>query len=543
MLDNFKKYLIEFLVFVFFVVIRIPALGHDNFNTDVWKWKARSYDFGTGVYTLNFDKTLQKYHPGVTLMWIGSTGVKLFNFYNDRVYEASTNIIDENSSDFVFGLDFVQKLLLTVVLGISVALIFYVIKKLFGIKYALISIALLTLEPFYLALSRVFHLEGMMTTFMLTSSVWLFYYFQEKKFSRLMISAIFCGLAILTKTSALYLLPFTVLTLFIDSYKQKLSLKACIINTLKIGGKFLLISLLIIFLLWPALWTNAWDVIQALYRGISVIGIERDHDQYYFGVLVQDPGAFYYFVVLGLRMSLIYLIGLIGTVILFKIEKQSLLKYFIFYIGIFALFYFLQVSIPSKKLDRYILPAFSSLAFISAWFYYYLYEKVGPARLKRVKIALFSLLLLLPLIQIHPDYFSFYSPAFGGLKSGIRILEPKWLIGRTEIVSYFDKLAYNTNLQRTYQGESLEELIDTQKAQDFMVVGLPEKYYTQIWPFFREKGMWAIISDLGPFAIHAKYFVYPVWDDPSFNEDRFEIEYVDTIKIRGIDVYNVYKRI
>ncbi|HOV97905.1 MAG TPA: hypothetical protein PLW49_02735, partial [bacterium] len=27
----------EILVFVFFVLIHLPDLGHDNFNTDVWK--------------------------------------------------------------------------------------------------------------------------------------------------------------------------------------------------------------------------------------------------------------------------------------------------------------------------------------------------------------------------------------------------------------------------------------------------------------------------------------------------------------------------
>ena len=50
----------EILVFILFVVSRLPDLGYDTFNTDVWKWKARIFDFGTGIFTLDFAKTIQK---------------------------------------------------------------------------------------------------------------------------------------------------------------------------------------------------------------------------------------------------------------------------------------------------------------------------------------------------------------------------------------------------------------------------------------------------------------------------------------------------
>src|SRR3989344_6248672 len=80
-----KKYKFGLLIIFLFVLSRWPDLGHDMFNTDVWKWKARTFDFGTGVFTLDLDKTVQKYHPGVTLMWTGTIAVKFFNFYKDLV--------------------------------------------------------------------------------------------------------------------------------------------------------------------------------------------------------------------------------------------------------------------------------------------------------------------------------------------------------------------------------------------------------------------------------------------------------------------------
>ena len=73
----------EIIVLILFVLSRVPQLGYDIFNTDAWKWKARIYDFGSGVFGLDLALTIQKYHPGVTLMWLGTIGVKVYNAYYD----------------------------------------------------------------------------------------------------------------------------------------------------------------------------------------------------------------------------------------------------------------------------------------------------------------------------------------------------------------------------------------------------------------------------------------------------------------------------
>ena len=102
-----KKLKYEILIIFLFIIIHLPSLGHDSFNTDVWKWKARIYDFGSGVFTFDFAKTIQKYHPGVTLMWAGTAAVKVYNFYYDVVYQMPP---PDNSVQTVFELNFVQKL-------------------------------------------------------------------------------------------------------------------------------------------------------------------------------------------------------------------------------------------------------------------------------------------------------------------------------------------------------------------------------------------------------------------------------------------------
>ncbi|MCA9302422.1 hypothetical protein KDA10_03640, partial [candidate division WWE3 bacterium] len=97
----------EMFAFLLFVLTRLNNLGYDMFNTDVWKWKSRIYDFGEGIFTLSFEKTLQRYHPGVTLMWLGALGVKLQSFYYKVVLGFSP---PDNDIQTVFILHFFQKI-------------------------------------------------------------------------------------------------------------------------------------------------------------------------------------------------------------------------------------------------------------------------------------------------------------------------------------------------------------------------------------------------------------------------------------------------
>ncbi len=513
----------EILIVIFFILVRLPGLGHDNFNTDVWKWKVRSYDFSTAIFTFQPEMTLQKYHPGVTLMWIGTTAIKFANIIAD--YNGKLDELQK-----IFLLDRIQKYFLVLVLAITTGFIFFVLKKLFNKRIASFAILLLTLEPFYVALTRVFHLEGLLSTFMLCSALWLYYFLQDKsKSKRLYISAFFAGLALLTKTSAVYLFLFVGLM----SVTQALRTKKYKDEALWFI-KWLITTILMSFIFWPALWVVPAQVFQELTRGVVDIGVDTEHVQFYFGKLVSDPGYFYFLVVLALRSSIYLFAGLLGLLFTFK-KLDKLQRNFIFFLLIYSFFYFLQISIPSKKLDRYILPGLVSLSLCSSFFWLWLIEKINI----KIKYAIFFIPIVVTLFILHPDYFSYYNPIFGGLKTGINVLEPKWLIGEREILNYFKDKQY----EPSGLDESFEEVIYSGQKKNVLSVGFQEKYYTQIWPFFREINAWAVIQDLTPFAVKTKYFVYPVWDDRYEKETRFSLKYLDDIKIRGVSAYRVYERI
>jgi hypothetical protein len=524
-----KNLKLLFIVLIVFVLSRLPDLGHDIFNTDVWKWKQRSYDFGSGVFTGNFDKTIQKYHPGVTLMWVGTIGIKIYNLYYNVQF--GTDPID-NSIQTVFGLHFVQKFLLVILIGLVVTSIFYLLKKNFGTKTALFLTAFFTLEPFYIALTRVFHLEGLMSSFMLLSTLLLYDFVQNDKLKSLVLSGMVAGLALLTKTSSLYLLPFAGLGLL---FSEKRSISYISKNLV-----FWIIPAILTFIFfWPIMWTKPFFALSELYRGVSEIGVENEHEQFYFGKFVSDPGFTFYPVVLALRSSPLLVIGLLGILFVYrKLEKDK--QRFIFYIFLYGLFYLIQSSIPSKKLDRYLLPTVISWALIAGIFFEHILEKIKVKNI--IKYCCLSTYFILQIIYLHPEYLSYYNPIFGGLSVGINILEPKWMIGIKQINEYFKIVQKKENLLDAPADQSYEELINTRMVDRVLAVSFPEKYFTQIWPFFRENKSWAVINDLGPLAKYSGFFVYPVWDDKSANEDRFEIEKYGQIKLRGVTLYNVYRK-
>ena len=537
-----KKYKFGLLIIFLFVLSRWPDLGHDMFNTDVWKWKARTFDFGTGVFTLDLDKTVQKYHPGVTLMWTGTIAVKFFNFYKDLVL--AKNGYTELQE--VFALHAFQKFFVVLAIGTVLAFIFYPLKKLFGNKYAFLSVLLIALEPFNIALTRVFHLEGLMSIFMVASFVWYYYFLYsvtEDDYQKgirlyykkaLYISAAFGALAVLTKTSALVLLPMIFL-MDLQANKFKFYLD----NIFLWAGVFV-ISLAVF---WPVIITNPALVFATLYKGIFEVGIVGEHFQLFNGKWVEDPGLMFYPVVFLYRSSLYLFFGLIGY--LFMITRKSFEKSrsrmykFSFHALVFALFYIVVISLPTKKLDRYILPAMLLLVFPVAEYINNLIH--GTKNKVIIKSVVLAIPLAFTVFYLHPNYFSYYSPLFGGLKKGIFVLEPKWMFGQRELQRSLQLQQQADGLQKFEKGESLDEFVSNEAVKQKFTVGFLEKYYTQMWPFVEEIGGKATILDIAAHAKSSNYFVFPVWDDKAYLENRVKLEYTASVMVRGVETYKIYR--
>ena len=92
---------------------------------------------------------------------------------------------------------------------IASVLTFWYCLKLFGLIPALLGILLIALDPFTISLSRLLHLDGLVSALMLLSLLaFMRSMYQSRRTVDLLVSAVAAGLSWLTKSPAFFLIPF-----------------------------------------------------------------------------------------------------------------------------------------------------------------------------------------------------------------------------------------------------------------------------------------------------------------------------------------------
>ena len=97
-MDVIKNHRNEYFLIAAFVAVflltHLPRLATDSVNSDALLWHKRSEAFVTALKAHDFAKTYQKYHPGVTLMWISGSAFEFSRdtFYNFEVYDYAAKI-------------------------------------------------------------------------------------------------------------------------------------------------------------------------------------------------------------------------------------------------------------------------------------------------------------------------------------------------------------------------------------------------------------------------------------------------------------------
>ncbi len=535
-------------ILIFFILVRLPYLGFSNFNTDSFKWKQRIYDFGTGVFTFDFQRTNQKYHPGVTLLWIGTFSVKAHSLVNDYIVK---NNLSPNSIDYLLSLNFYQILFVVVSCGLLYYLSYYYLSKIWDPYKAFIILFIVMLEPFFMGLTTTLHLDGLLSL-LLVNSFLCFYLFLRNIESQKPIdfyfiqSAVFMGLALLTKTTAFLALVIIFLVYFIQvlfeykAYRIKdfpqnfysliknktlfLKIKSYLFGILI----YLLTISFIYFLLWPSMWVLPFDTLTTVYKGVTV-GTD-DHSQLFFGKLVSDPGPLFYLLVFLIKTP-IYIFPAVLLALYIQLNTTYRKYIFEIFILMVSILFWIEVSIPSKKLDRYLLPA---MVLISIAVLSYIFDKY--------KKWLWVLLLsnLFTIFYLRYDFFSYFSPIVWDNKFAPFWIEPKWAYGQKELVEFFkNEIEVNNFIVNTREMKDISRI---DKEDNNMVVAFPEKYYTQLYPYIRFLGSIPVINDLSDHAKKANYFVFPVWENNSAEYlERYNLSYYGSIKVRGEETYKVYK--
>lgn len=411
-----------FVFIIFYFITRVPRLDSDIINPDGVNWHFRSQQFINGLKEHNWEKTYQHYHPGVSLMLITGSSIEVFKRLNNI-----TNYDIYNFQSF----DLIAKYSLIIVQLILTLISLYLLSSIMeSTKKALIFTILLSFEPFILGNSRLYHLDVLFMLFSLNSLLFFYSYLEKKTIWFALLAGIFAGLSFLTKSVSVGIPLFFigVASLLILKRKSKLFV-------IKGIAVFLTSMFVTVFLLFPALWVAPISTLTSIFHESVRIGVRNGHEQVVLGETTMNAGPSFYPLTLLVKMSpFLLVLALIGIYISFFAKNKSLPnKWFLLYMSAFYIGYLLAMSLPAKKIDRYMVEIFPLFVLFAV-------ESISLIKTK-TQCATFGfaylLFVLWPIYNLFPYYFTYTSPLVGNSTDANRIIAQKpFGVGIHDLKSY-----------------------------------------------------------------------------------------------------------
>ena len=448
-----------FFILCLFSLVCIPwFLSLDaHWSSDEARWLRRSAQFMSAVEKGEFSETLIAYHPGVTTMWIA--GLRTF-FLDPHV-----DVPNLARARWFIGI--------VALAGIGIACL--LLYKLFGQWVAFTSFACFAYSPFFLAQTRRVHTDALAAIFILLTVLLFLLYCQNRQHRRyLVFSGVTFGLAVLSKSHALILLPWVLLCLFLFREKQTRHFSNNITEMLC----FLNCTTLTVLVLWPIFWTVLFGLIALGILVLTIVLLRRPFNErssvgvtvaaciglgltcisaiqtvwhvfdrinwavttphevkhFFLGKAVNDPGWLFYPFVLTIKSTPLMLpLALIGCILLWKRRKHSkgTLRQFQTALALVAgvVLFTLCLSVTNKKFSRYLLPVFLMLEILAAigfveglkWGYAALRSRFGTEAAHRYKKSLvviaclcFFFIQVFPVMALHPYYGTYYNLCWKG---------------------------------------------------------------------------------------------------------------------------------
>jgi len=430
--------LLSLAIYALALMPRLVGLGRFAFP-DEETWVERSLLFITGLARGDLLATWQNKHPGVVPMWGFSAMLWLRTTWFDPPGKLAALAKHLPAAEMPALLG-TAALFTALVTALGVVGVFLFTRRLFGTTVALLAAILVALDPFFLTHSRIVHLDGILTASMICAALAFLCYlsFEERKY--LLASGSLWGLALLTKSPALFLIPFVALvTAF--SYLLAVGWRLDRHRLRRLGAALAIwfaVGWAIFFLLWPAAWVHPLDMALRIFKG-SRWGVITSHGTNYFlGREMATPGPLYYAVILPLRLTPVTLIGLVLAIPWFlrqfwqqarhpglagPPESRTVLGG----VGLLAYVFFfaLALTLAAKKGERYLVPVFPAVDILTAmllgaiisWATARWPRLLAARRLALALVAALLFIASLPLLRLAPYYGAYFNPLAGGGKA------------------------------------------------------------------------------------------------------------------------------
>ncbi len=425
------------------------ALALDFFLTgDELDWVQWSGQFLAALLRGNLAESFPGWAgPAVTTRWTGAIGLTLYAWQRGLPLAEFLDSIPYPAPPELMPAVRMPTVLLA---ALCVVAVYWLSRELFGAGVGVAAALLLAFDPFYLAHSRFIHHDALVATFMIASALSLLVHLADpldfenpkglstlfRSLFYLVFSGLCAGLAFLTKSTAVFLLPFWGVVALI--HRGRSSLRQFVIWSLA--------AALVALALWPVLWVDPLGAIKAVWD-IARAATFAPHAKgtFLFGQARADPGPLFYPVSFLFRSTPPVLLGLAAALFLWIRNRAGESRRAILSLLLYALGFALLVTVGHKKGDRYLLPIFPAVDVLAAFGLWHLFIATEGTEIKAKSLRVlgvlcgFALVLQAAFALPHfPYYITYYDPLVGGGRLAPWALSVGWGEGLDEAARYLN---------------------------------------------------------------------------------------------------------
>jgi hypothetical protein len=405
------------------------------------QWYSRAVRFGDALLAQDWAGTYQRYHPGVITMWLSGIGLRLFAWQrglsSDQLLGIAPTKPGTLNDAVVAGV-----IPLVFVIGLCIALTYPLLLRIGGRKVAFAGSCLLALDPFHITYSKVLHVDGLLATFMLVSVLFLLSYLHRARRRDLILSGVLAGLAFLSKSPSLFLVPYAALAA--GTYRLLPFGPGATVGTGRQGGVrqlWVLIRVLLAWggiagtvfvVLWPAMWVEPFAVLRKVGERI-VFHVETAHRNPVFfnrQVTLDDPGLPFYLATMAWKTTVVTLpmacVALVVASLRFRRGDRGRV---VGLLALYVIFFTVQMGLSARKELPYLLPVFPVLDVVAAFGLVQCADAIGRLRwlqerdwLPTAFVALALVLQAGVVLPHHPYYGTHHNTLLGGSRVAQRIL-------------------------------------------------------------------------------------------------------------------------
>jgi 4-amino-4-deoxy-L-arabinose transferase-like glycosyltransferase len=437
------------ILLIALVIPRAFALGRFVAIDEV-NWLHRSATFYTALMRNKWEATYVNDSPGVITTWVGSLALRIaVPDYRANLDQMKTSYTAFESKlarisiiKPIYLLALSRAIMITLLISLMLLCFFYA-QRLFGILPSLMGFLIIALDPFFIALTRMSHLDAPQAIFMFLSILaFLTYLYRGKRSPDLVVSGAAGGLAFLSKLPGIFIVP-TIGAVsiwdyfrarFFDKRKDSSLARKSFWKMVQSLVIWALIFIVVYAAFWPSMWVQPVETVRKIFDQSSgyastIVDETRSDEEVNPNWLVSRPLSFY------LRYPDSYLwrttpIELIGLLLLLyayisrnNVVYEEIFRRSVIGLLIFVIIYTVGMTLPIQNSDKYYAPVHIIMGLLAGLGWYAsshrLSKRFHRFRGRYLQAAILTMVIFVQLIWVFrsfPYFYTFYNPVMGGLQ-------------------------------------------------------------------------------------------------------------------------------